>query len=241
VFRHEGPSRSHRNNEILAAYLAVTAGFVNAVGFTLLGAFTSHVTGNFGRVGDDLARNDVPAAWFAVALVAAFVVGSFTTTMILNTPRRRVAYGYGIALAIEATLLFAFVFAPSHETIPNAREVDLQASLLCVAMGMQNSLVTRLSGAVVRTTHLTGVLTDLGIEAAHWWRWLFRGAKPGIERPGTERSLLLATIVAGFAVGTVLGAVGALHWGRWAVLFPAMAVVAAAAQAFASETSRLRA
>ena len=38
-------------------------------------------------------------------------------------------------------------------------------------MGMQNSLVTRLSGAVVRTTHLTGVVTDLGIEAARWYRW----------------------------------------------------------------------
>ena len=41
---------------------------------------------------------------------------------------------------------------------------NLIAFTLLFAMGLQNSLVTRISDAVVRTTHLTGLFTDLGIE-----------------------------------------------------------------------------
>lgn len=238
MFRHEGPSRSHRANEVLAAFLATIAGFVNAVGFTLLGAFTSHVTGNVARFGDDLARSDVPAGIFAAGLVATYFLGTVLTAVVLATPRRRTAVGYGIVLLIEATLLVAFVAAPfPPRTETTARLLDLHASLLCAAMGTQNALVTRLSGAVVRTTHLTGAITDLGIETARWIRWLVVRA-PRAERPSPQVGLLLATIAASFTVGSVLGAIAALAWERIAALVPAAAVTLAAVQAFASETSR---
>lgn len=41
---------------------------------------------------------------------------------------------------------------------------DLLACVMLFAMGLQNSLVTKVSNATVRTTHLTGLFTDLGIE-----------------------------------------------------------------------------
>jgi uncharacterized membrane protein YoaK (UPF0700 family) len=121
------------------------------------------------------------------------------------------------------------------------RLLDGQAALLCLAMGMQNSLVTRLSGAVVRTTHLTGVVTDLGIEAARWYRWYqARLPLPGRrasaaalpERPAAGRISLLSTVSASFVVGAISGATLTLRASRWAMLFPAGAVALASAYAF---------
>lgn len=42
---------------------------------------------------------------------------------------------------------------------------------LAVACGMQNGMVTTWSGAVVRTTHFTGTITDTGLVIGHWLRY----------------------------------------------------------------------
>ncbi len=171
MFKHQGPSRSPRLNAILAAYLAFVAGSVNSSGFVLVGSFTSHVTGNVGRVANDVASRDADAAFGALIMIAAFFAGAFIASMIVESDvLGTVAYAYGAALAIEASLLVAFMLASAGRGGGHLLH-DMEGALLCGAMGMQNSLVTRLSGAVVRTTHLTGVITDLGIEGARWFRW----------------------------------------------------------------------
>src|SRR5262249_37772568 len=155
----EGPSRSVVQNAILAAYLAFVGGFVNSAGFLLIGSFTSHVTGNVGRLANDLAAHDPKAAAGAGTMIAAFFAGAVLASMILESDALgRVAFAYGTALALEAVLLATFMLVFAGLAGGHLLR-DLEACLLCAAMGMQNSLVTRLSGAVVRTTHLTGVLT----------------------------------------------------------------------------------
>jgi uncharacterized membrane protein YoaK (UPF0700 family) len=221
VFNHEGPTRNARKNAVLAGYLALVAGFVNSGGYVLIGSFTSHVTGSVGRLAHDLAVHDLEAG----------LTNAFSHT----------ARAYAAALAIEGGLLATFIFAAGLSRLTHPRALDAEAAVLCLAMGMQNSLVTRLSGAVVRTTHLTGVVTDLGIEAARWYRWhrarmesvplLIAGRNPP-QRPPLMRSVLLLTIVGAFAVGAVSGAVLTLQWSRWAMVFPAVAVLLASAFAF---------
>jgi uncharacterized membrane protein YoaK (UPF0700 family) len=119
----------------------------------------------------------------------------------------------------------------------------LDAGLLCAAMGMQNALVTRLSGAVVRTTHLTGVITDLGIEAARWLAWgsgrasarlgLRSPREPGAP-PAREKVALLATIAGAFTLGALAGATSAVSMGRASALLPASGIAACALYAFRS-------
>jgi uncharacterized membrane protein YoaK (UPF0700 family) len=112
-------------------------------------------------------------------------------------------------------------------------------------MGMQNSLVTRLSGSVVRTTHLTGVVTDLGIECARWFRWWRSVAarrvnmrlsfgEPAGERPHAGHISVLLSIVAGFVVGAVAGSAMAPPLGGKAMLVPTAAVFATALYALAN-------
>ena len=143
---------------------------------------------------------------------------------------RRTSSGYGAALLVQGGLLSTFVVTDA-------------AGLLSFAMGMQNSLVTRLSGSVVRTTHLTGVVTDLGIELARWarWTWSKRFGGPGASlgrnpaaRPVPTRSLLLLTIAVTFTAGGILGAIAAPVWGARSIAVPAVAILLAAAYAFAA-------
>src|SRR5580692_147018 len=231
MFNHEGPARNARSNSVLAGYLAFVAGFANAAGFVLFGAFTSHVTGNVARVSASVARGDIKGAEQAGVLVAVFLLGAVTASLLVETNLfRRTSSAYGAALLVQGGLLSAFVVTDA-------------ASLLSFAMGMQNSLVTRLSGSVVRTTHLTGVVTDLGIEMARWARWTWskrfrdRVAGPGrnpAARPTSARSLLLLTIAATFTVGGILGAIAAPAWGTRSIAVPAVAILLAAAYAFAA-------
>jgi uncharacterized membrane protein YoaK (UPF0700 family) len=241
VFRHEGPARSTRKNSILAGYLALVAGFVNSGGFILIGTFTSHVTGNVGRFSSDLARGDPAAATLAIGFVIAFFAGAFVASIVIETSVfHRTSRAYGVALLIEACLLGGFIFlaGPSRATHPRA--LDAEAMLLCLAMGLQNSLVTRLSGAVVRTTHLTGLVTDLAIESARWYRWhraklrvpmLFPDRSPAV-RPAPEKVMLLLTIAGAFTTGALIGAELTLRASRWAMLLPAAAILAACLYAF---------
>jgi uncharacterized membrane protein YoaK (UPF0700 family) len=249
VFRHEGPARDPRANMVLAGYLAAIAGFVNSGGFIMIGSFTSHVTGSIGRLGDDIARGEMAAAVSALLLVLAFFGGAVAASLILersdhSPPAKR----YATALLLEAGILLLFVFIAGLSRATHARILDAQAALLCIAMGMQNSLVTRLSGAVVRTTHLTGVVTDLGIETARWYRW-YRAQLPLPtrrpseilpERPAVGRISLLSAVTASFVVGAVLGATLTLRASRWAMCFPAGAILLASAFAFHQARVRQR-
>jgi len=241
VFREEGSARSAKKNAYLAGYLALIAGFVNSGGFVLIGSFTSHVTGSLGRMADDVARADGAAAVGASVLVLSFFLGAVAATLILESRSERT--GYGIALLVEGLLLLTFVFVAELTQSTHLRVLDAQAVLLCLAMGLQNSLVTRLSGAVVRTTHLTGVVTDIAIETTRWYRW-HRAKLPVIlelfgtppVRPHPEKLMVLGTIVLGFTVGAVVGGVLTLRASRWAMLMPAMGIFAASASAFYQRT-----
>ena len=240
MFRHQGPARTLRANAILAGYLAFVAGFVNSGGFILIGSFTSHVTGSVGRLSNDVANGDFGAAFFAALLVVMFFVGSLSASLMLEGPRAsHLPRAYGTALFFEGVLLASFIFVAGLSQTSHLRLRDGEAAILCAAMGMQNSLVTRLSGAVVRTTHLTGVVTDLGIETAHWLRLRVRRWGPGEswtadeQRPPTgARISLLLTIATTFIVGALLGATLTSLTSRWAMVAPACAVWLAAAFAF---------
>ncbi len=242
MFRHEGPSRSLKKNAVVAGYLAFIAGFVNSGGFVMIGSFTSHVTGSIGRISTDVAAGDPGAAVLAVLMVVTFFAGAFGATLLIEGhPPSGVSRAYGRALLVEGALLGLFVFVAGLSQATHPRLRDAEAAILCLAMGVQNSLVTRLSSAVVRTTHLTGVLTDLAIESARWYRWqrsklngvpvlLWQGTK--VERPQSERALLLGTIVAMFVAGAFLGALLTFGSSRWAMVLPSVAVLAAGFQAY---------
>jgi uncharacterized membrane protein YoaK (UPF0700 family) len=223
MFRHVGSERTPGENRFLAAYLASVAGYVNVAGVILLGVFTSHATGNIARVVADLSDFRLAAGGTALLLVLAFFLGAFLASVAIEAGSRvHASRTYGLLLLTEAALFVAFALADAASPSSGPRLTEVKASLLCVAMGLQNSLVTRLSGAVVRTTHLTGVLTDLAIEAARWFRFargrlsgqlhvrLSFGDRP-IERPQGDKTALLLTLLGAFVLGGFFGGLVSAH------------------------------
>lgn len=245
MFRIRHPAPTESSSRLLAGFLACIAGFVNSAGFLLIGAFTSHVTGNVGRLANDVAVADIGAAASALLMIFAFFMGAFLANLLVESSVfSRREHAVALVLLVEAALLGLFVVA-AHLSFFSIRPrgMDLNAAVLCAAMGMQNSLITRLSGATVRTTHLTGVVTDLGIEAAHWLRW--RRARWGARsepaetpatssRPDGRKLSLLLTIAGAFTVGASTGASAVLCLHRYVMAIPALGLVSCALYALRS-------
>jgi len=146
-------NRAFWENLILAIMLPGVAGAVNASGFIALGVYTSHTTGNVARIGDELAQHHWDAAGQSAIVVTLFFVGAMTATALVEVAARQARPRYVVALLVEALLLALFALLSIHsERHWRFQRVELEATL-CFSMGLQNALVTRLSGAVVRTTH----------------------------------------------------------------------------------------
>jgi uncharacterized membrane protein YoaK (UPF0700 family) len=157
---------------ILAAALPGVAGAVNASGFLALGTYTSHVTGHVARIGDELARGGEAIVAGIAVLLAVFLAGAICATGLVERAKRFSRARYATPILLEAAaLMFFAVWAGYHPAGVNTLALTC---LLCFAMGLQNALVTKISGAEIRTTHLTGVLTDIGIESVRLGLWLLR-------------------------------------------------------------------
>ncbi|MFA6249826.1 MAG: YoaK family protein [Mucilaginibacter sp.] len=165
MLQHIGHKRTNAHNIKLAALLSLTAGFVNAAGFLSFMVLTTNVTGHVALFAEKLAGGDTQSALVVGAWMLLFFAGAFVSSMIINMVGRNQRYAYTIPIIIEIIIL---VVAGSNlhwfaTTLSNNR---VAAGSLLFAMGLQNAMVSIISGSVVRTTHLTGMFTDLGIELA---------------------------------------------------------------------------
>ncbi|UNK43516.1 DUF1275 domain-containing protein [Luteimonas sp. S4-F44] len=189
-----------------AVTLACIAGMVNVTGY--LGfehLAVSHLTGTTSLLGAALADGDWRSVRHLWAILIAFSIGAMLSGLIIQDSTLRLGRRYGAALALESALLLAAVPLFSSQPLNGA----LLAAMAC---GLQNAMVTTYSGAIVRTTHLSGMFTDLGIGLGH----LIRG------KPLPMRRLTLSgLIITGFLGGGVLGTwlFRALHYR--ALLIPA--------------------
>jgi uncharacterized membrane protein YoaK (UPF0700 family) len=120
-----------------------------------LGVTVSHVTGSVSRVAISLIQGDLETFALVVSLLLSFLFGCFMAGFIVGDSKFTLGAPYGFCLAIESAALFAsFLFL--------RREYVLGEWCAAFAMGLQNAMVTSFSGMAIRTTHLTGLLTDIG-------------------------------------------------------------------------------
>ena len=164
--------RTRQANRRLGGLLAFVAGAVNAGGFLAVQRYTSHMTGIVSGIADDLVLGEFLLAMAGVSSLVAFVAGAATTAVLINWARRRQLHGeYALSLMLEAVLLLVFgVMGANLELLVDVF-VPSTVLLLCFVMGLQNAVVTKISQAEIRTTHMTGVITDLGIELGRLLYW----------------------------------------------------------------------
>lgn len=203
----------------LAITLAWVAGYTNILSILTCGHVTSHVSGTTSDLGREIAEGAWPVAGFALFLLATFVFGAALSGFCTELGRRRGWESiYVLPMTLQALLLAVFALGVElHETAAGGgRTIESGSALFwmtgfaSMAMGLQNATITRISSGVVRTTHVTGVLTDLGLELVHflWHVHDERGrerTRELIEHVSARRLALLASIIGSFALGAGLG------------------------------------
>lgn len=139
------------------------AGSLNAAGFYAVGLYSSHMTGTTSALADHLALGDLKAVIVYASVLAAFVSGAAVSALLINMGQRRQLKGvYAFSILAEAFLLTGLGFA--DWCLPDVHRGLPLVFGLSFVMGLQNAIVTRISSARIRTTHVTGMITDIGIE-----------------------------------------------------------------------------
>lgn len=217
--RLTGSRRTETANRHLARYLAFVAGAANAGGFLAVRQYTSHMSGLVSATADNLALGSLSLALRGMAAVVSFLLGAFATTLCIRWARARALESeYALPLLGEAALLVVFGFTGR---IFSGGRVTGTIMLLCFTMGLQNAIVTKLSNAVIRTTHLTGMFTDIGIALG---RMVLRTEDENQEVE-LAKARLLASLIAMFFIGGTVGAIGFKHVGFLFTLPLAMILV----------------
>lgn len=164
MFRHTGKGRTFKHNLRVAALLSFIAGMVNITGVLSVSVLTTNVTGHFAFFSEELFQEHYWQAITFLVYIFFFLAGSFVSSFITEYfLRRGNRQSHRVSMFIEAVILLG-VGLSSDYLLGRGMNGRYIAGILLFAMGLQNSLVTLISDRVVRTTHLTGLFTDLGIE-----------------------------------------------------------------------------
>ena len=222
------PRRTPRANLHLGMTLAFVAGALNAGGFLAIGQYTSHMSGIVSSAADNIVLGHFELAFSSFLALCAFLCGSASTAIFVNYARRNgFTYIYTPTLIFEAVLLLFFGLVgkklQQHELI----QLSLIAILLCYVMGLQNALITKISNAEIRTTHVTGMVTDIGIELGKLLYWNRSASQLDQAEVSANRNKLkiYGLLVISFFSGGLVGALGFKHLGFIATVPLAIALI----------------
>ena len=198
----------------MAVLFAAIAGALNAAGFQAAGFFSANMTGNASSFSDHMALGDWPMAGLFALFIVTFILGAMVSGLLIQwggARGSRAKYAYGIVLEGTVVLLLggAHLLGVLH---PYGLILGLS-----FAMGIQNAATTRISNARVRTTHVSGMATDIGLGLAG----LLGGGTRDAE--ATARLKLYGGAMAAFIFGGILGVAAYLATGG--LLFVGMGLV----------------
>ncbi|ORM55229.1 hypothetical protein HA41_02580 [Pantoea conspicua] len=197
-------ARSVGADSRLACTLAAAAGALNTAAFEIVGFFSANMTGNVSSLSDHLAKANLGAGLFFLSIVCLFIAGSMVSTLIINSGRRRnIRTIYAFVILAEGAALVGLGVTESL-FLPDSPGVVLIMSLSFL-MGLQNAVVTRISNARVRTTHVSGTATDIGIELAMLYEVLRRKVSPKEAPLYLDRLRLHGLTLLSFLAGGVAG------------------------------------
>ena len=205
-----GQHRTASTNRLLGGILAFNAGAINAGGFLVVHMYTSHMTGFASMLADNLVLGNMTLVLGALGTVLAFTTGAAVTAVMVNwAHQRHVRSEYALPLLAEALLLLVFGLMGATLNRQTPFAVPLTVLVLAFTMGLQNALVSKISSSQIRTTHMTGIITDIGIELGKLFYW--NRTESPLEsrvRANQIKLKLLLTLLAAFVLGGLVGAAG---------------------------------
>lgn len=219
------------DRRMLSVWLAATfsAGMVNATTLAACKRYVTHVTGTLTLIGSDYARLHLLLDYVLVAF--AFVLGAMLSFRLIDG--RRVnnrepwpalpLFMVSGCLVLVAVLGAYGAFGPFGQTVETTGDFVLLA-ILAFAMGLQNASVATTTGMIVRTTHMTGPLTDFSVALSAY----LSHAPQAVRETALESTVLRGSKILSFVLGCVLAAVVSPRVGYATYLIPAVILTAAA-------------
>jgi uncharacterized membrane protein YoaK (UPF0700 family) len=209
IFGNESISTFTRSNSAIWMALAFQAGVINIGGFMACHRFVSHVTGFSTFFGVEFSNGQFERAIGMLLVPLLFLSGAILSGYLVDTrlrlhkkPKYYIVFGVMFVLILVVVVGgFNGMFGIFGEPLNNRRDYILLA-LLCLICGLQNATVSTVSKSIVRTTHLTGITTDLGIGIA---RVLNRHRIKGSVEEDMKANLMRVGIIFFFGAGSVVG------------------------------------
>lgn len=184
------------------------------------------MTGVVSAMADDIALGTFKFVLSGCGALISFVLGAGVTAVLVNYARhRQLRSEYALPLILEAGLLLCFGMLGARLSDIEGLFVPVTVLLLCFTMGLQNALITKVSRAEIRTTHMTGIITDIGIELGKLFYWNSRRSAARGRVVGNRKHLAILAMLAGsFFIGGIVGALGFRYAGYVATVPLALAL-----------------
>lgn len=202
MLRKYSNSRTLGDNIRLGVLTAFTAGMVNVASFLIFLSFSSNVTGYFAIFAAEIIKGNFYQVLVVLGWIMLFFLGSFLANLIVihfNSRNKYLAHAIPVILEIICLLIVGFYGQFFYQE--TLSETEALLSLMLFAMGLQNGLTASISNFAVKTTHLTGATTDLGILFSMFTKKQFRN-NPELR----DKAKLILSITASYVTGAIIAA-----------------------------------
>lgn len=183
--------------------LAILAGFINVFMLSIFTVPVSHMSGAVSRLGIDIGQEKSGDLKAVLAIIAGFFAGTILSGFFLGSNKLRYSWRYVTVLALECAAL-------TGAALLIATDERFSLVLAAFACGLQNAMASSFHGLIIRTTHVTGIVTDLGFMIGS-----FLNRKP-IK---SWKLLLLMSLLLGYFFGGLASMIGLNHWGHPTIWF----------------------
>ncbi|WP_051878392.1 YoaK family protein [Chryseobacterium sp. FH1] len=199
MLRNYSNSRTLGENIRLGTLTAFTAGTINIASLLIFLSFTSNVTGHYAILAAEISQGN----WTQVGVVAGwiflFFFGGFVANMsVINLNKKSKYFAHAFPIILEILCLLAVGIYGQFYYEKTLQETEMLVALMLFATGLQNGLTASISNFSVKTTHLTGTTTDLGILVSMFTQKRFRKNPELIAR-----AKLLSSIMVAYVLGAV--------------------------------------
>jgi len=202
MLRNIKEARSLKDNLMLASSTAFVAGIINVAGLIAFFAFSSNITGHVANLAKNIVDVNLSDVVTLCIWLLAFFSGAFISSYIIQSYKNHSHYkAHAIPIVIEICVLFGVALYGDVLYKAGPVESEIVVGFILFSMGLQNGMVSVISGGLVKSSHLTGLITDMGAEAAEY-------IHPSSNHPNALKNKLYVriTILSFYLLGGLFGA-----------------------------------
>ncbi|QKJ29049.1 DUF1275 domain-containing protein [Mucilaginibacter mali] len=201
MLRQAKENRTLKENLLLASSTAFVSGVTNVAGVIAFLAFTSNITGHVANLAKHVVEQNLREILVFFVWLLLFFAGAFISNFIVRSMEDKSKYrAHSIPIIIEIIVLFGVAIYGYHFYDETRLEREMVIGAILFSMGLQNSLVSNISGGLIKTSHLTGLFTDLGADVAE-----VTHPKTTNTHAAKNRVVIRLTILTFYFIGGVAG------------------------------------